>query len=472
MLGWLLDACDLVAKSPDLLHRQQQWLFVQHFGLLSRAATLRRRDCRPKWSIMDGVDMAAIPQDSSLESSVSLLREGYDFIRNRCERLGTDVFMVRLLMQDTICMRGEDAARLFYDEQYLQRAHAAPRMLQKTLFGKGGVQGLDGAAHRHRKHLFLSLLGDEGVLKMVRLANAEWSAAIEHWQSRERIVLLPEVQLILTRAACRWAGVPLVEGEAQERCEQLAAMIDGAGGVATRHWHARRARKAAESWAAGLVQRVREGSLEVAEKQPLAVVASHTEPDGRLLELEIAAVELLNLLRPIVAVSRFVVYAAMELLAHPQWRQRLQESDGLLEPFAQEVRRLYAFFPFTAARVKQDFEWKGYRFPAGTRVLLDLYGTNRDPRSWQEPHCFDPERFSRWSGSAFNFITQGGGDPADGHRCPGERLAIELLKDSLRLLTRQMEYAVPAQDLRIDSSRMPAQPESRLVISDVRRIAQ
>lgn len=133
---------------------------------------------------------------------------------------------------------------------------------------------------------------------MVQLANAEWSAGIEHWQSRERIVLLPEVQLILTRAACRWAEVPLAEGEAQERCEQLAAMIDGAGGVATRHWHARRARKAAESWAAGLVQRVREGSLEVAEKQPLAVVASHTEPDGRLLELELAAVELLNLLRP------------------------------------------------------------------------------------------------------------------------------------------------------------------------------
>lgn len=416
--------------------------------------------------------MPAIPRDASFESSVSLLREGYDFIRNRCERLETDVFMVRLLMQDTICMSGEDAARLFYDEQYLQRTHAAPRMLQKTLFGQGGVQGLDGAAHRHRKGLFLSLLDQQGVAEMVRLGNAEWSAAIEDWQSRERIVLLQEVQLMLTRAACRWAAVPLAEGEAQRRCEQLAAMIDGAGGVAARHWQARRARKAAQDWAAELIRQVRDGELNVAANQPLAVVARHTGLDGRPLEAKIAAVELINLLRPIVAVSRFVVYAAGELLAHPQWRKRLQDSDALLEPFAQEVRRLYAFFPFIAARVRQDFEWKGYRFAQGTRVLLDLYGTNRDPRSWHEPNRFDPERFASWNGSAFNFITQGGGDPANGHRCPGERLAIELLKASLCMLTRHMDYAVPAQDLRIDPSHMPAQPESQLVISDVRRIVQ
>jgi len=419
-----------------------------------------------------GMDMAAIPRDTSFESSASLLREGYDFIRNRCERLESDVFVVRLLMQDTICMSGEDAARLFYDEQFLQREHAAPRMLQKTLFGRGGVQGLDGEAHRQRKRLFLWLLADEGVAEMVRLANAEWSAAIERWQSQERLVLLPEVQLILTRAACRWAGLPMADGEAQQRCEQLAAMIDGAGGVATRHWQARRARKAAESWAAGLVSQVREGRLDIAESRPLAVVARHTEPDGRPLEAEIAAVELLNLLRPIVAVSRFVVYAAMELLAHPQWRERLRESDALLEPFAQEVRRLYAFFPFIAARVKRDFEWRGYRFEQGTRMLLDLYGTNRDRRSWPQPHSFDPDRFNAWNGSAFNFVTQGGGDPANGHRCPGERLAIELLKDSLSILTRHIDYAVPAQDLRIDPSRMPAQPVSQLVISDVRRTDQ
>jgi fatty-acid peroxygenase len=75
------------------------------------------------------------------------------------------------------------------------------------------------------------------------------------------------------------------------------------------------------------------------------------------------------------------------------------------------------------------------------------------------------------AGQCFQFVTQGGGYPAVGHRCPGERLATELLKIALRMLTREMEYAVPAQDLRIDLSRMPAKPESGLVISDVRPLA-
>lgn len=76
-----------------------------------------------------------------------------------------------------------------------------------------------------------------------------------------------------------------------------------------------------------------------------------------------------------------------------------------------------------------------------------------------------------WQDNAFSFVTQGGGDPAEGHRCPGERLAIELLKVALRTLTREMEYAVPAQDLRIDLTRMPAKPQSGLLISDVKRLA-
>lgn len=412
--------------------------------------------------------MSEIPRDPAIESSVALLGEGYDFIPSRCRRLQSDLFQVRLLLQNTICMSGEEAARLFYDESRFQRAHAAPRMLQKTLFGQGGVQGLDGAAHRQRKQLFLGLLDDAAVDAAARCGERHWLAAIDSWQARDEVLLLPEVQLILTRTACEWAGVPLEEEEAWARRDQLAAMIDGAGGVGVRHWQARRARKEAEQWCGELVRQVRSGELQPATGVALRVVAEHPGEDGRPLPERIAAVELLNLLRPTVAVSRFVIYAALELLAHPQWRERLARDDAMLEPFAQEVRRLHAFFPFTAARVREDFEWRGYRFEKGTRVLLDLYGTNRDPRSWPQPLAFDPQRFVDWPGNAFSFLTQGGGDPATGHRCPGERMAIELLKLALRMLTRRMDYRVPAQDLGMDPSRMPAQPRSLLLIREVK----
>lgn len=85
--------------------------------------------------------MTDIPRDDHLESSLALLGEGYPFIRDRCQRLHSNVFQARLLMQNTICLSGEQAARLFYDERHFQRAQAMPRMLKKTLLGQGGVQG-------------------------------------------------------------------------------------------------------------------------------------------------------------------------------------------------------------------------------------------------------------------------------------------------------------------------------------------
>jgi fatty-acid peroxygenase len=371
-------------------------------------------------------------------------------------------------MQNTICLSGEEAARLFYDERYLQREKAMPRMLKKTLIGEGGVQGLDGEAHRHRKRMFMQLLDAAAVEEVTRLTEQGWRRAIGEWQARSDIELMREVQTVLTDSVCRWAGVPLPSAELAERRDQLVAMIDGAGGIGARHWAARKARREAEAWLQQLIEQARSGELEAAPTTALMVVAHHRNLDGSPLDSRVAAVELLNLLRPTVAVSYFIIYGTLELLAHPQWREVLRNDDAMLEPFAQEVRRLHAFFPFTAARVREGFEWQGYHFPAGTRVMLDLWGTNREASRWSEPDAFQPERFENWQGNAFSFVTQGGGDPAEGHRCPGERLAIELLKVALRMLTREMEYAVPAQDLRIDLTRMPAKPQSGLLISDVK----
>ncbi len=49
--------------------------------------------------------------------------------------------------------------------------------------------------------------------------------------------------------------------------------------------------------------------------------------------------------------------------------------------------------------------------------MLDIYGTNHDPKIWDNPDLFNPSRFKNWKGSPFNFIPQGGGDYWLGHRC-------------------------------------------------------
>jgi fatty-acid peroxygenase len=67
----------------------------------------------------------------------------------------------------------------------------------------------------------------------------------------------------------------------------------------------------------------------------------------------------------------------------------------------------------------------------------------------------------------FSFIPHGGGDYYEDHRCAGEWITIELMKTSVRLLTKGMRYDVPSQDLRIVMSRRPALPASRFVINNV-----
>ena len=104
-------------------------------------------------------------------------------------------------------------------------------------------------------------------------------------------------------------------------------------------------------------------------------------------------------------------------------------------------------------------------------MILDLYGTNHDERIWEKPESFWPERFRDRDISPFDLIPQGGGDYQTNHRCPGEWITIELMKVVLHLLTRSITYDVPAQDLRVSLSRIPALPRSRFVITNIARVS-
>jgi len=410
-----------------------------------------------------------MPHERAPDSSLGVLLEGYAFIGKRARRHRSDVFAARLMLEDTICMTGAEAAELFYDERRFQRVGAAPGLLKKTLFGEGGVQGLDDPDHGHRKQLFMSLMTTENIDRLRELTSQRWDASIERMELSPQTVLLDEARAILFRTVCDWSGVPVQESEVPRRIEELGDLIESPGSVGPRHWKGRLSRRSAERWAASLVRRVRAGDLSVRPADALGVVAQHRDLTGHLLDERIAAVELLNILRPTVAVAYYVAFLALALQSYSDSRRRLRVGEVDPEWFVQEVRRFYPFFPFVAARVREEFEWRGYRFPAGTRVLLDLYGTNRDPRSWEQPHAFRPERFRDWPGNPFSLIPQGGGDPATGHRCPGEWITIELMKVALAALSSSIRYDIPPQDLRVSLSRMPARPSSGFVIANVRR---
>jgi fatty-acid peroxygenase len=238
---------------------------------------------------------------------------------------------------------------------------------------------------------------------------------------RPVVVMHDELQSVLARTALQWVGLDLDEADVHSRTFELSAMVENAGRFGPRNWMARTLRLRTELWARDVIDPVRAGTLTVHADSPVATLAAQTNLDGTPLQRDVAGVELLNLIRPVVAISRFIVFAALCMHQIPRWHARFASGDESdLAHFVTEVRRHAPFFPVMGGRARMSFAWRGHWFTTGDWVLIDLYGTNHDPRSWEHPNRFRPERFRDWAGDPYTLIPQGGGDYLDDHRCAGE----------------------------------------------------
>lgn len=410
-----------------------------------------------------------IPRHGFLDSTLALTRNPYRFISKNCRRHRTDVFQTRILFKPALCMTGPEACRLFYSPEHFQRAGAQPWRLQKLLFGKTGVQQLDRGAHQHRKEMFMSLMTPERVRDLRRINASLWEGYADLWTVKDRVLLYPQLREMLSRAVCQWTGVPLKECEIPARTEELSAHFHGAGSFGLGFWRARSLRNRADVWAQHVIREIRTGRHLEPDSRAAHVIAFYRDPSGNFLDPYSAGVELLNILRPTVAVALFIAFAAHAMHRYPEIRAALRH-ENYVEKFVQEVRRFYPFFPTLIAQTTHDFTWNGFHFPAHTRTVLDVYGTNHDPRAWRDPDQFIPERFKSDFAMPYNFIPQGGGDAHASHRCPGELIAIELIKLAVQFMTTQITYVVPDQNLKINFSRAPATIKSGFAISDVRRL--
>lgn len=400
---------------------------------------------------------------AELDATAAFLREGYDFGRRRFDRMHADAFTTRLIGKSVTVVRGRDAAQMFYDGNRFGRERAMPTSVVALLQDEGSVQWVEGEEHRHRKALFVRLLSStEALDNVAAIFTDEWLTALRH---ADRMVLQNALVPILTRTALRWVGIDPATVDVAPLGDSLSAMIVDAGRFGPANWATRLRRQRVEKWAKEYVEGIRRsGESTGSDIEQLAMA---TDSAGALLPPEIAAVEVINVLRPTVAVGRFIVFAALALHRSPTWRERLRDEPDLILPFVQEVRRYFPFFPVVGGRARQDFSWGGQDFARDDWVMLDLFATNHDARLWDRPEQFRPERFIDWAGDPYTLIPQGGGDVNTGHRCPGERATIRLMCEAVGILVSQTRYRVPAQNLDISLRTFPAAPKSGFVMTNV-----
>lgn len=409
-----------------------------------------------------------IPKETGVDHTLSLMREGYMYITNRCHSFNSNIFKTRLLGKKVICMVGKEAAEIFYDNEKFKRKNVAPHRAKQTLFGKNSVQTLDGAAHQHRKNMLMSTMTRNKLEELTTIAKKHWELAIDKWSRVDKIILYEQAKEIMCRTTCEWAGIPVKEDEIKKLSKDLGSLFESAGAIGPNHWLGRNARNRIEKWIGELVKNIRDGKKNLSEHTVLHAFTWHRDLEGNLLDKETVAVEVINILRPIVAIAVYISFIALAIHHNPKEVEKVitgNETDA--HRFVQEVRRFYPFFPFAMAKVKRGFIWNDFIFDEGTFTLLDLYGTNHDPSVWEHPNVFNPERFRNWDENPFNFIPQGGGDFFTGHRCAGEWLTIEMMKISLDYLTNQIDYDIPEQDLSFSMVSMPSIPRSKVKIKNI-----
>lgn len=107
-----------------------------------------------------------------------------------------------------------------------------------------------------------------------------------------------------------------------------------------------------------------------------------------------------------------------------------------LQKIVSETLRLYPAVPLLLPHLSSsDCRVAGYDMPRGTMVLTNVWAMQRDPKLWEDPEIFKPERFEK-AGEADKLLPFGMGRRA----CPGAGLAQRLVSLVLATLVQCFEW--------------------------------
>ncbi|MGO8907150.1 MAG: cytochrome P450 [Solirubrobacteraceae bacterium] len=146
--------------------------------------------------------------------------------------------------------------------------------------------------------------------------------------------------------------------------------------------------------------------------------------------------------------STSVAWAVERLVRHPEKLRRLIDEvdaaadgggDEYMTAVVNETLRVRPVVPIVARMLRQDMQVGPHLLPAGTRVMPNIYLTNRNPRVYEDPAEFRPERFLDEPPGTFSWIPFGGGI----RRCIGASFAVVEMKLILRTALSELEPSVP-----------------------------
>lgn len=115
-----------------------------------------------------------------------------------------------------------------------------------------------------------------------------------------------------------------------------------------------------------------------------------------------------------------------------------------IDAIAKETMRLHPVAPLLVPRLaREDCQIAGYDITKGTRVIVSIWAIGRDPKYWDNPLEFSPERFIGKDidvkGQDFELLPFGSGR----RMCPGYSLGHKLIQSSIANLLHGFNWRFP-----------------------------
>lgn len=134
-----------------------------------------------------------------------------------------------------------------------------------------------------------------------------------------------------------------------------------------------------------------------------------------------------------------------------------------LSAFVKEVMRLHMAIPLLVPHMNlHHAKLAGYDIPAESKILVNAWWIGNNPKHWDQPEKFMPERFLdgsiEASGNDFRFLPFGAGRRA----CPGIIIAMPLLSIVLGRLVQSFELLTPPGVKKIDDQELGGQFSLRI----------
>ncbi|MEU6311646.1 cytochrome P450 [Streptomyces sp. NPDC047014] len=176
------------------------------------------------------------------------------------------------------------------------------------------------------------------------------------------------------------------------------------------------------------------GLIEERRKNPgddmLSQLATADGPDGAMTTMEALSTSALLLIAGHETTVNLITNGMLTLLRHPDVLRRLRENPDLAVPIVEELLRYEPPVQLLPQRTTlSDVEIGGVTIPKGASLWLMLASGNRDPKRFENPDRFDPDR------PDIQHLGLGSGI----HSCFGAPLARQEAQLALSELARRLE---------------------------------